>query len=311
MILHCSRCRTRTAELSAQLSPSTSTYQRHPPPTTATRGPDGSSRRLRLAAPERKPVAEPPRHREDRRLHGGPTCPASAGTATGVRVVESKPGKAQAWDAGSPASPRTASSTTPRPTPIPRRSARKGDYTYALPAANFVWHFSEDLLPRLRARRRPWRGCRWNSWRRPTPPKACPRGEVHPGLGGNVDSSRIPQRRAMLRWSGGFRRKLHLQRGGVLPAGSRTRSPPAGRPHRRRPDPDADGNPITDGPTLFNIIRPINGEITPRCTASRPVCSTSGKTAWASRAQYTRNCPKAGWTAKSARWKASRRRCIR
>ena len=74
---------------------------------------------------------------------------------------------------------------------------------------------------------------------------------------------------------------------------------------------DTDGNPITTGPTLFNVMRPINGDYA-KVHGIEVGLQHFWDNGFGVRAQYTRN-----WSdqlrrrTRSVRWKASRRPPIR
>ena len=223
--------------------------------------PDGSVYDYALAAPEWNPLQS---YRVTERTGAFYVQADMSGERwdgnLGVRVVKTRT-TAQAWDAQITSITENGefnyTATYADPTPI----SQKGDYTYVLPAANFVWHFSEDLLLRLGAAK---------TMARPSVEQLAPTnttesvswGEFTQVFGGNVDLKpyTATQGDASLEWyfaensifnAAVFYKRIENQI---------TTSWETGQDIGVGPILDADGNPITDGPTLFNIIRPINGD---------------------------------------------------
>ena len=223
--------------------------------------PDGSVYDYALAAPEWNPLQS---YRVTERTGAFYVQADMSGERwdgnLGVRVVKTRT-TAQAWDAQITSITENGefnhTATYADPTPI----SQKGDYTYVLPAANFVWHFSEDLLLRLGAAK---------TMARPSVEQLAPTnttesvswGEFTQVFGGNVDLKpyTATQGDASLEWYFAENSIFNVAVFYKRIENQITTSWETGQDIGVGPILDADGNPITDGPTLFNIIRPINGD---------------------------------------------------
>lgn len=209
----------------------------------------------------------------------------------GVRLVKTKT-TSQAWDAPilgiteNGAFNYTADYADP--TPI----RQDGNYTYVLPSANFTWRFTDELQLRLGAAK---------TMARPPVDKLAPTnttasvswGEFTQIYGGNVDLKPYTARQGdvSLEWyfsensifnTAVFYKRIENQI---------TTSWEPGQDIGVGPIVDAAGNPVTTGPTLFNVMRPINGDYA-KVHGIEAGLQHFWENGFGFRAQYTRNWSK-------------------
>lgn len=174
------------------------------------------------------------------------------------------------------------------PTPV-RQDA---EYTYALPAANFIWHFSDDLQLRLGAAK---------TMARPSVEQLAPTnttesvswGEFTQIYGGNAELKPYTanQGDASLEWYFAEKSIFNLAVYYKRIENQITTSWEPGQDIGVGPILDLDGNPVTDGPTLFNVMRPINGDYA-KVHGIEAGLQHFWDNGFGFRAQYTRNWSK-------------------
>lgn len=206
----------------------------------------------------------------------------------GVRLVKTRT-SARAWDAKITSITENGAfnytATYSDPTPI----VQDGDYTYVLPAANFVWHFTDDLQLRLGAAK---------TMARPSVEQLAPTnttesvswGEFTQIYGGNVDLKpySAKQADASLEWYFAGNSIANLAVFQKRIANQITTSWEPEQDIGVGPIVDADGNPVADGPTLFNVMRPINGDHA-KVHGIEAGLQHFWENGFGIRAQYTRN----------------------
>ncbi|MFT3761439.1 MAG: TonB-dependent receptor [Pseudoxanthomonas sp.] len=178
----------------------------------------------------------------------------------GVRVVRTRT-TSQAWDAKILSITENGAFNYTAKYSDPTEIRQNGEYTYVLPTANFVWHFTDDLQLRLGAGK---------TMARPPVDQLAPTnttesvswGEFTQIYGGNVDLKpyRAKQGDASLEWYFSENSIANLAVFYKKIANQITTSWEPGQDIGVGGILDADGNVVSDGPTLFNVMRPINGD---------------------------------------------------
>ena len=178
----------------------------------------------------------------------------------GVRLVKTRT-TAQAWDGKITKIVENGAWNYTATYAEPSSIYQTSDYTYALPSANFSWHFSEDLLLRLGAAK---------TMARPAVSTLAPTnttesvswGEFTQIYGGNAELKPYTanQADASLEWYFAENSIFNFAVYYKKIKNQITTSWEPGEDIGVGPILDAAGNAITDGPTLFNIMRPINGD---------------------------------------------------
>ncbi|RRN81121.1 TonB-dependent receptor [Pseudoxanthomonas sp. SGD-10] len=178
----------------------------------------------------------------------------------GVRLVKTRT-TAQAWDAKITKIVENGAWNYTATYAEPSSIYQTSDYTYALPSANFSWHFSDDLLLRLGAAK---------TMARPAVSTLAPTnttesvswGEFTQIYGGNAELKPYTanQADASLEWYFAENSIFNFAVYYKKIKNQITTSWEPGEDIGVGPILDAAGNAITDGPTLFNIMRPINGD---------------------------------------------------
>lgn len=206
----------------------------------------------------------------------------------GVRLVKTST-RAQAWDAQILSITENGAfnytAEYAEPTPIVQDS----DYTYALPSANFTWRFTDELQLRLGAAK---------TMARPPVDKLAPTnttasvswGEFTQIYGGNADLKPYSARQAdvSLEWYFSEQSIINVAAFYKRIENQITTSWEPGQDIGVGPIVDADGNPITSGPTLFNVMRPINGDYA-KVRGLEFGLQHFWENGFGVRAQYTRN----------------------
>ncbi|TMN25392.1 TonB-dependent receptor [Pseudoxanthomonas sp. X-1] len=178
----------------------------------------------------------------------------------GVRVVSTNT-TSQAWDAKITSITENGAFNYTATYADPTGISQKGSYTYVLPAANFVWHFSDDLQLRLGAAK---------TMARPSVEQLAPTsttqsvswGEFTQVYGGNVDLKPYSAKQgdASLEWYFSEHSIANLAVFYKRIDNQITTSWETGQDIGVGGITDANGNVVSPGPTLFNVMRPINGD---------------------------------------------------
>ncbi|TYT27602.1 TonB-dependent receptor [Luteimonas viscosa] len=206
----------------------------------------------------------------------------------GLRLVKTRT-TAQAWDAEILSIVEFGAFNYSAVYAEPSSVYQESEYTYALPTANFTWRFTDDLQLRLGAAK---------TMARPAVSQLAPTnttesvawGEFTQIYGGNAELEpySAKQADASLEWYFAensianfavFRKRIENQI---------TTSWEPGQDIGVGPIVDTDGNPVTDGPTLFNIMRPINGDYA-KVHGFEAGLQHFWESGFGFRAQYTRN----------------------
>jgi iron complex outermembrane recepter protein len=209
----------------------------------------------------------------------------------GLRLVKTRT-SAQAWDAKilgiteNGAFNYTAEYADPTPV------LADADYTFLLPSANFAWHFTDDLQLRVGAAK---------TMARPPVDQLAPTnttesvswGEFTQIYGGNVDLKPYSAKQGdlSLEWYFAEHSIANLAVFYKRIENQITTSWEPGQDIGVGPIVDADGNPITEGPTLFNVMRPINGDYA-KVHGFEAGLQHFWDNGFGVRAQYTRNWSK-------------------
>lgn len=206
----------------------------------------------------------------------------------GVRLVKTRT-TSQAWDAPIERITENGEFNYTAVYAAPTQISEKGDYTYLLPAANFIWHFTDDLQLRLGAAK---------TMARPPVDQLAPTnttesvswGEFTQIYGGNVDLKpyRARQWDASLEWYFSEKSIFNLAVFQKRIENQITTSWEPGQDIGVGPIYDTDGNPVTEGPTLFNVMRPINGDYA-KVHGVEAGLQHFWENGFGVRAQYTRN----------------------
>ncbi|WP_379655771.1 TonB-dependent receptor [Pseudoxanthomonas sp. UC19_8] len=178
----------------------------------------------------------------------------------GVRVVSTNT-TSQAWDAKITSITENGAFNYTATYADPTGISQKGSYTYVLPAANFIWHFSDDLQLRLGAAK---------TMARPSVEQLAPTsttqsvswGEFTQVYGGNVDLKPYSAKQgdASLEWYFSEHSIANLAVFYKRIDNQITTSWETGQDIGVGGITDANGNVVSPGPTLFNVMRPINGD---------------------------------------------------
>lgn len=206
----------------------------------------------------------------------------------GVRLVKTRT-TAQAWDAQilsiTENGPFNYTALYAAPTEI----SQEGEYNFVLPTANFVWHFTDELQLRLDAAK---------TMARPPVNQLAPTnttqsvawGEFTQVFGGNVDLQPYSARQwgASLEWYFADKSIFNVAVFQKRIENQITTSFTTGHDIGVGPILDANGNPITQGPTLFSRIQPINGD-NARVEGIEAGLQHFWENGFGVRGQYTRN----------------------
>lgn len=215
----------------------------------------------------------------------------------GVRFVKTRT-TAQAWDAPILSITENGAFNYTANYAAPTSVRQDGDYTYLLPSANFTWHFTDDLLLRLGAAK---------TMARPPVDKLAPTnttasvswGEFTQIYGGNVDLKPYEARQGdvSLEWYFSENSIFNVAAFYKRIENQLTTSWEPGQDIGVGPIVDSDGNPVTGpdgqpvGPTLFNVMRPINGDYA-KVHGIEAGLQHFWENGFGFRAQYTRNWSK-------------------
>lgn len=178
----------------------------------------------------------------------------------GVRLVKTST-TAQAWDAKITSIVENGAWNYTATYAEPSSVYQTSDYTYALPSGNFTWHFSDDLMLRLGAAK---------TMARPAVSTLAPTnttesvswGEFTQIYGGNAELKPYTanQADASLEWYFAENSIFNFAVYYKKIKNQITTSWEPGQDIGVGPIVDAAGNPVSDGATLFNVMRPINGD---------------------------------------------------
>ena len=206
----------------------------------------------------------------------------------GVRVVRTRT-TSQAWDAKIQGITENGAFNYTADYADPTGILQEGTYTYVLPSGNFVWHFTDALQLRLGAAK---------TMARPSIDQLAPTnttesvswGEFTQIYGGNVDLKPYQARQfdASLEWYFAENSIVNLAVFNKRIENQITTSWEPGQDIGVGPIVDADGNPVTIGPTLFNVMRPINGDYA-KVHGIEAGLQHYWQSGFGVRAQYTRN----------------------
>ncbi|WP_238376575.1 TonB-dependent receptor [Luteimonas abyssi] len=206
----------------------------------------------------------------------------------GMRVVQTDT-TAHAWDAQILRIIENGAFNYTAVYDTPTAIEQEGDYTFYLPSANFTWHFTDDLQLRAGAAK---------TMARPPVDNLAPTnttasvawGEFTQIYGGNVDLQPYSAKQGdlSLEWYFADKSIFNVAVFYKRIENQITTSWEPGQDIGVGPIIGADGAPVTDGPTLFNVMRPINGDY-----AKVRGVETGLQHFWDNgfgfRAQYTRN----------------------
>ena len=215
----------------------------------------------------------------------------------GVRFVKTKT-TSEAWDAPILSITENGAFNYTANYAEPTAIRQDGDYTYALPSGNFTWRFTDDLQLRLGAAK---------TMARPPVDKLAPTnttasvswGEFTQIYGGNVDLKpyEAKQGDASLEWYFSENSIFNVAVFYKRIENQLTTSWEPGQDIGVGPIADADGNPVLGpdgqplGPTLFNVMRPINGDYA-KVRGIEAGLQHFWENGLGFRAQYTRNWSK-------------------
>lgn len=215
----------------------------------------------------------------------------------GVRVVKTKT-TSEAWDAPILSITENGAFNYTANYADPTAIRQDGDYTYVLPSGNFTWRFTDDLQLRLGAAK---------TMARPPVNQLAPTnttesvswGEFTQIYGGNVDLRPYSAKQgdASLEWYFAENSIFNVAVFYKRIENQITTSWEPGQDIGVGPIVDADGNPITGpdgqpvGPTLFNVMRPINGDYA-KVRGIEAGLQHFWENGLGFRAQYTRNWSK-------------------
>lgn len=206
----------------------------------------------------------------------------------GVRLVKTKT-SAQAWDAKIRSITENGEFNYTADYADPTGVSQDGNYTYALPSANFLWRFTDDLQLRLGAAK---------TMARPSVEQLAPTnttesvswGEFTQIYGGNVNLKPYSARQfdASLEWYFSDKSIFNVAVFNKRIENQITTSWETGQDIGVGPLLDGDGNPVSEGPTLFNVMRPINGDYA-KVHGVEVGLQHFWQSGFGFRAQYTRN----------------------
>lgn len=209
----------------------------------------------------------------------------------GVRLVNTKT-TSEAWDARILSITENGAFNYTADYAEPSAIRQDGDYRYVLPSGNFTWRFTDDLQLRLGAAK---------TMARPPVDKLAPTnttasvswGEFTQIYGGNVDLKPYTAKQgdASLEWYFSENSIFNVAVFYKRIENQITTSWEPGQDIGVGPIVDADGNPITTGPTLFNVQRPINGDYA-KVRGIEAGLQHFWENGLGFRAQYTRNWSK-------------------
>lgn len=217
----------------------------------------------------------------------------------GLRLVKTRT-SAQAWDAPIERivtfGPWNYSAQYAAPTEV----NQDAEYTYVLPSGNFTWHFTDALQLRLGAAK---------TMARPAVSQLAPTnttesvswGEFTQIYGGNADLKpyTAKQADASLEWYFSENSIANIAVFHKRIENQITTSWEPGQDIGVGPIVDEQGNPTTSGPTLFNVMRPINGDYA-KVRGIEAGLQHFWDNGFGVRAQYTRNWSKS-WVADEER----------
>lgn len=209
----------------------------------------------------------------------------------GVRLVKTRT-TSQAWDAKILSITENGAFNYTAVYAPPTEVSQDAEYTFVLPAANFIWHFTDDLQLRLGGAK---------TMARPPVDQLAPTnttesvawGEFTQIYGGNVDLKPYSARQwdASLEWYFSDKSIFNVAVFQKRIENQITTSWEPGQDIGVGPIVDLDGNPVTEGPTLFNVMRPINGDYA-KVHGIEAGVQHFWENGFGVRAQYTRNWSK-------------------
>ncbi|MDH5822676.1 TonB-dependent receptor [Luteimonas sp. RD2P54] len=209
----------------------------------------------------------------------------------GVRMVKTST-TAQAWDAQILRIVENGAFNYTAAYDEPGEIRQDGEYTYYLPSGNFTWRFTDELQLRLGAAK---------TMARPPVNMLAPTnttasvswGEFTQIYGGNVDLKPYSARQAdaSLEWYFAENSIANVAVFYKRIENQITTSWEPGQDIGVGPIVDTDGNPVTTGPTLFNVQRPINGDYA-KVRGIEAGLQHFWDNGFGVRAQYTRNWSK-------------------
>lgn len=248
--------------------------------------------RFDLAAPKWNPLQS---YRVSEETHAGYLQADLSGERwdgnVGVRLVNTRI-TSEAWDAPIESIVENGAWNYTANYAAPTAVRQDAEYTYALPAANFIWHFTDDLQLRLGAAK---------TMARPSVEQLAPTnttesvswGEFTQIYGGNADLRPYTAKQgdASLEWYFADKSIVNVAVYYKRISNQITTSWEPGQDIGVGPILDLDGNPVTDGPTLFNVMRPINGDYA-KVHGVEAGLQYFWENGFGFRAQYTRNWSK-------------------
>lgn len=206
----------------------------------------------------------------------------------GVRLVKTRT-TAQAWDAQILSITENGPFNYTAQYSDPVAIRQDGDYTYLLPSANFIWHFTDELQLRLGAAK---------TMARPPVNMLAPTnttasvswGEFTQIYGGNADLKPYSARQAdaSLEWYFSENSIFNIAAFYKRIENQITTSWEPGQDIGVGPIVDENGDPVGEGPTLFNVTRPINGDYA-KVRGIEAGLQHFWESGFGVRAQYTRN----------------------
>lgn len=209
----------------------------------------------------------------------------------GLRLVNTRT-TSEAWDAPIESITENGAFNYTANYADPTAVMQNAEYTYVLPAANFIWHFTDDLQLRLGAAK---------TMARPSVEQLAPTnttesvswGEFTQIYGGNAELKPFTAKQgdASLEWYFAEKSIFNVAVYYKRIENQITTSWEPGQDIGVGPILDLDGNPVTDGPTLFNVMRPINGDYA-KVHGIEAGLQHFWDNGFGLRAQYTRNWSK-------------------
>jgi len=209
----------------------------------------------------------------------------------GIRMVRTRT-TSEAWDAQILSITENGAFNYTAQYAEPTAITQKGEYTYWLPSGNFIWHFTDELQLRVGAAK---------TMARPPVDKLAPTnttasvswGEFSQIYGGNVDLKPYTAKQGdvSLEWYFTESSIFNIATFYKRIENQITTSWEPGQDIGVGPILDTDGNPVTTGPTLFNITRPINGDYA-KVRGIEAGLQHFWENGFGFRAQYTRNWSK-------------------
>ncbi|MEN5060553.1 TonB-dependent receptor [Luteimonas sp. TWI1416] len=206
----------------------------------------------------------------------------------GMRVVKTDT-TSQAWDAKILQIIENGAFNYTAVYDTPSAIEQKGDYTFYLPSANFIWSFTDELQLRVGAAK---------TMARPPVDTLAPTnttasvswGEFTQIYGGNVDLQPYSAKQGdlSLEWYFTDRSIFNVAVFYKRITNQITTSWEPGQDIGVGPIVDANGTPVSTGPTLFNVMRPINGDYA-KVRGIEAGLQHFWDNGFGFRAQYTRN----------------------